>query len=58
MSESTTVICGHIYKNQDEEICSSCSKPTHEIDWVKQNQLMTEWKEANPNRQYQGWWSI
>ncbi len=37
-----------------------CDDPNHnhEMDWAKQNQLMKEWKEANPDAEYEGWMSI
>jgi rRNA maturation endonuclease Nob1 len=57
MSKSTTILCGHIYKNQNEEICSSCGKPTHEVDWAEVARLHRKWV-ADGKAVYQGWVSI
>jgi hypothetical protein len=40
------------------EICPLCAQCTHEIDWVKQNELQAEWKKNNPEPKFGGWWSI
>lgn len=50
--------CEHVYKNFGTKMCPKCGKDTHEVDWALQNQLAREWKEANPNAKYEGWWSI
>ncbi len=50
--------CKHIYQNLGLSQCDSCGRPTHEIDWEEQNRLNREWKIANPNVTYGGWWSI
>jgi len=50
--------CDHIYQNVNAEICPKCGKPTHEINWQKENELKEKWKEKNPNAKYEGWWSI
>ena len=51
-------MCEHVYKNMGVPICPKCGKDTHETDWAFQNNLHKEWKAANPDAKYQGWWSI
>lgn len=51
-------MCRHVYENVGAKNCPDCGKVTHEVDWKEQNQLMREWKEANPNAKSEGWWSI
>lgn len=51
-------LCEHVYKETVIGDCPSCGKPSHTMDWKKQNRLMQEWKEANPNAEYEGWMSI
>ncbi len=41
-----------------EELMCDDPNHNHEMDWAKQNQLMKEWKEANPDAEYEGWMSI
>jgi hypothetical protein len=50
--------CKHVYENMNEELCSLCGQPTHEVNWEDEAKLMREWKEANPKAAYGGWWSI
>lgn len=53
------IMCEHVYKNLGIGLCPKCGLDTHSTDWVKQNQLMREYKEKvgyfyNTNQ----WWSI
>lgn len=50
--------CRHVYEDVGSDTCPDCGGYTHRIDWEKQNQLCREWKIANPNAKYEGWWSI
>lgn len=50
--------CRHVYEDVGSDTCPDCGGYTHRIDWEKQNQLCKEWKAANPNAKYEGWWSI
>ena len=50
--------CEHVYRNVKSNPCELCGKETHAIDWEYQNLLHKEWKKANPDAKYQGWWSI
>lgn len=50
--------CDHVYQYVGAEICPLCAQCTHEIDWVKQNELQAEWKKNNPEPKFGGWWSI
>ena len=52
-------MCEHVYKDLGLGPCPKCGLDTHITDWVKQNQLMREYKEEvgyfyNTNQ----WWSI
>jgi hypothetical protein len=53
------LMCEHIYKAIGVGPCPKCGLDTHSTDWVKQNQLMKEYKEEvgyfyNTTE----WWSI
>lgn len=50
--------CKHVYKNLGTPLCHYCGLPTHEVDWVHQNQLKTQWHLNNPDAEYEGWMSI
>ncbi len=50
--------CRHVYEDVGSDTCPDCGKYTHRVNWEKEHQLMKEWKEANPNAKYEGWWSI
>ena len=52
------MICEHIYKNRNEEVCSLCGKLTHNINWEKQNLMYKQWLLDNPDSEYIGWTSI
>lgn len=52
------LICEHVYKNMDTEICPLCAQFTHDINWTVQNKLQEEWKMNNPDAGYIGWTSI
>ena len=52
-------MCEHVYRDFGLGPCPKCGLDTHVTDWVKQNQLMREYKEKvgffyNTNQ----WWSI
>lgn len=55
---TTRKLCEHIYYEQGADICPKCGRDTHRTDWALQNKLAKEWKEANPDAKYGGWWSI
>lgn len=51
--------CQHVYKNMGSYLCPLCKKPTHEIDWKKENRLRKQWLKDNPYAYKEvGWWSI
>lgn len=50
--------CEHVYREVAHDPCELCGKPSHKVNWKLQGQLMEEWKKANPDAKYQGWWSI
>lgn len=50
--------CRHVYENIGFETCPDCNKATHEVNWQLQATLLKEWKLANPDAKYNGWWSI
>ena len=50
--------CVHVYQVVGAEICPHCGRDTHETNWQEQARLHREWKAANPDAKYQGWWSI
>ena len=52
------MLCEHVLTNVGKDICPHCGKTTHEVDWQLQAKLLKEWKEANPDAKYNGWWSI
>ncbi len=52
------LICQHVFKNMGLDLCNLCGQPTHDLDWGKQNKLMSQWKEDNPDAEYIGWTSI
>jgi hypothetical protein len=52
-------MCEHVYRDLGLGPCPKCGLETHAIDWVKQNQLMREYKEkVGYFYNVQGWWSI
>jgi len=51
-------MCRHVYEEMNTDICPDCGKFTHRTDWQLQNKLAKEWREANPNAGFGGWWSI
>jgi hypothetical protein len=52
-----TTICHHVYEYTGKDICPSCRKFTHEIDWDFTNEQHREWI-ASGKATLQGWWSI
>lgn len=55
----TLSFCRHVYEDTDEDICSSCGRPTHRTDWELQNLMMKKWLKDNPDAyKTVGWWSI
>ena len=50
--------CQHVYENRNEEICSLCGEPTHDINWQKYNIMNKQWLSDNPDAEYGGWMSI
>ncbi len=50
--------CQHVYKILNTPLCHYCGLPTHEVDWMRQNKLMKQWKIDHPDAQYEGWMSI
>jgi len=52
-----TTICHHVYEYTGKDICPSCGKFTHEIDWDFTNEQHREWI-ASGKATLQGWWSI
>jgi hypothetical protein len=53
-----TTICEHVYKSMGVTLCPKCGFDTHDINWDKQNKLMSQWRIDNPNAEYAGWMSI
>ena len=53
----TLTFCRHVYEDLGEDICSSCGKDTHRIDWKQQEDLHKDWI-ASGKAVSQGWWSI
>ena len=51
-------ICRHVYEEVESDPCQFCGKPSHRMNWVEENKKMKEWKEANPDAEYEGWMSI
>ena len=52
------MLCEHVLTNIGKDICPDCGNATHEVDWQLQAELLKEWKAANPDAKYNGWWSI
>jgi predicted Fe-S protein YdhL (DUF1289 family) len=53
------VHCDHVYKNTGTDICSSCGRDTHEIDWALLRKQRKAYREEHglfytTNE----WWSI
>lgn len=53
----TTTFCHHVYKNTGYDICPSCGKDTHEVDWKLLAEQHKEWITSG-KATYGGWWSI
>jgi hypothetical protein len=52
-------MCPHVYQNMGTETCNLCGRPTHEINWEKENKIMKKWLKENPDAwKTVGWWSI
>lgn len=51
-------MCEHVYKSMGATLCPKCGLVTNELNWSKQNKLMTQWRINNPNAKYLGWVSI
>jgi len=56
---SPTTLCRHVYENTGFALCPECGKPTHEVDWAKEEAMRQQWLKENPDAgKYGGWWSI
>jgi hypothetical protein len=51
------LICYHVYKIINKEICTNCNQPTHETNWAEVNLKHKEWIESGQATP-QGWSSI
>jgi len=51
------LICEHVYRIMNADICPKCDKPTHEIDWKLVAEQHKDWI-ASGKAELQGWWSI
>jgi RNA polymerase subunit RPABC4/transcription elongation factor Spt4 len=51
------LICKHVYRIMNADICPKCDKPTHETDWKLVAQQHKDWI-ASGKAELQGWWSI
>ncbi len=55
----TLTFCRHVYEEMEEDTCQLCGRPTHRIDWAKENKIMKKWLKDNPDAwKTVGWWSI
>lgn len=50
--------CNHIFNVVGKDTCDLCNQPTHEINWIKQNEAKEQWHKDNPDAEYLGWVSI
>lgn len=51
-------MCEHVYKRFGPGLCPKCGLSTNDLDWTKQNKLMSQWHTDNPDAEYEGWMSI
>jgi hypothetical protein len=51
------LLCEHIFSEVGVDICPTCDKDTHRVDWEEQNKLHREWI-ASGKARYLGWFSI
>jgi hypothetical protein len=59
--------CRHIYEVIGLPDCPDCGRPTHEIDWQLEQQIVKEWRVSGKAKEVlcpveggtlRGWWSI
>jgi len=53
----TAAVCHHVYEYTGKDLCPSCGKPTHEINWDLTHEQHRDWISSG-KATLQGWWSI